>query len=72
MQYDAITFLNSLFEIPRELTPTDLPLDWYLEWDERAAIMECDGNMPRESAEHFAVLDIFKQMKRASCSITTK
>jgi hypothetical protein len=44
-------------------SPSELPTEWYLEWDERAAIMEYDGNMSRERAEHEALLDILKQLK---------
>jgi hypothetical protein len=33
---------------PLPITPTDLPVDWQLHWDERAAIMEHDGRMTRE------------------------
>ena len=71
MQYDAIAFLTRLFESVRELTPADLPTEWFLVWDERAAIMEYDGGMPRERAEHFALLDVIEQMKRAGCSPPT-
>jgi len=46
-----------------ELTPNDLSGDWFVVWDERAAIMEFDGNMPREVAEHYALLDVLKMMK---------
>ena len=35
-------------------SPTDLPPDWYDTWAERAAIMEYDGNLPREEAERLA------------------
>jgi hypothetical protein len=38
-------------------------------WDERAAIMEYDGGMPRERAEHLALLDVVEQMSR-ECSFT--
>ncbi|MBA4063441.1 MAG: hypothetical protein C0501_06965 [Isosphaera sp.] len=52
-------------------TPADLPSEWYLVWDERAAIMEFDGGATRERAEHFALLDVIGQMRRAGCSVTT-
>jgi hypothetical protein len=41
-----------------------LPPDWHLQWDERAAIMEVDGGLPRERAEALALLDILEQMRR--------
>ncbi len=43
----------------------DLPPDWHLLWDERAAIMEYDGGLPRERAEARALADILDQMRRA-------
>src|SRR5262249_6425799 len=47
------------------LTPADLPADWHAVWDERAAIMEYDGGLPRERAEALALVDILQQMRRA-------
>jgi hypothetical protein len=61
MRYDAIAFLESLFT-PVDLTSDHLPGDWHIIWDERAAIMENDGGLPRELAEHFARLEVHKQM----------
>jgi len=46
-----------------ELTPDDLPSDWRVEYEERAAIREYDGNMTRELAEHYALLEIIEMMK---------
>lgn len=45
-------------------TPDHLPVDWHLVWDERAAIMEYDGGLPRERAEAAALKEILNQMKR--------
>jgi hypothetical protein len=44
---------------------TYLPADWHVCWDERAAIMEYDGGLPREIAEHLALLEIVEQMNAA-------
>jgi hypothetical protein len=41
-----------------------LPVDWHLQWDERSAIMEADGGLPRERAEALALLDVLEQMRR--------
>lgn len=38
--------------------PAELPIEWHFAWDERAAIMEFDGNLPRERAEALALADI--------------
>jgi hypothetical protein len=47
-------------------TPDDLPPDWHVVWDERAAIMEYDGGLPREQAEHFALIEVLKQLRGES------
>src|SRR5262249_34737413 len=47
------------------LAPADLPPDWHFVWDERAAIMEYDGGLPRERAEALALADVLRQMRRA-------
>jgi hypothetical protein len=45
--------------------PDDLPGDWRVEWEERAAIMEYDGKLPRERAEALALTEIVQAMQRA-------
>jgi hypothetical protein len=45
-------------------TPADLPADWHLVWDERAAIMEFEGGFPRERAEHLALLNVMDEIRR--------
>ncbi|HJZ53528.1 MAG TPA: hypothetical protein VKE74_01135 [Gemmataceae bacterium] len=77
MRYDAVAFLESLFlpgagqgnadsapatTSPPDHTPADLPADWHALWDERAAIMEYEGGLSRELAEHLALLEIVKRM----------
>jgi hypothetical protein len=64
MRYDAVAFLESLFR-PVDPTPAELPRDWFVLWDERAAIMEYDGGLPREVAEHLALIEIVEQMDAA-------
>jgi hypothetical protein len=46
------------------LSPTDLPSDWHFLWEERAAIMEYDGKLPKEHAEAEALRDILARMQR--------
>lgn len=41
----------------------DLPPDWQFEWDERAAILEFEGGLPRERAEAFALRDVVARMR---------
>ena len=48
--------------IPEGVTPADLPADWWLEWDERAAVMEYHGGMSRGRAEALALEDILRRM----------
>src|SRR5262245_58417074 len=46
------------------LIPADLPADWHFLWDERAAIVEYDGQLPRQRAEALALADVLQQMRR--------
>jgi len=59
---DALGLIRSATVEP---TPADLPPDWHLLWDERAAIMEHDGRLPRERAEAEALTDILRRMREA-------
>jgi hypothetical protein len=43
----------------------DLDSQWRVEWEERAAIMEYDGKLPRERAEAEALKDILEEMRQA-------
>ncbi len=75
MAYDAVAFLEGLaghtaaYERNESrysgVYSTDLTVEWWQLWDERAAIMEFDGNLPRERAEALALDDILKQMELA-------
>ncbi len=46
----------------REQSPNDLPGDWRVWWEERAAIMEYDGCLPRERAEALAFDAVLRLM----------
>ncbi len=46
--------------------PRALPPDWFVLWDERAAIMEYDGKMSREHAEARALADVLRLMRESS------
>ena len=48
-----------------ETTGADLPADWRLEFEERAAIREYDGGQLREFAEAEALREIITQMRAA-------
>ncbi len=47
----------------REITVADLPADWRIEFEERAAILEYDGGLPREHAEAVALGEIVARMR---------
>jgi hypothetical protein len=47
------------------MTPAALPPEWHSLWEERAAVMEYDGAMPRVLAEALALANILAQMERA-------
>jgi hypothetical protein len=40
------------------------PPDWREAWEERAAIMEYDANLPRDEAEKLAFEDVKRHMAR--------
>jgi hypothetical protein len=70
MKYDAAAFLEGLFRPPRRAAPgpdvrvEDLDSEWRVEWEERAAVMEYDGGLPRERAEAAALATIVRAMER--------
>jgi hypothetical protein len=41
-----------------------LNTEWLELWEERSAIMEYDGKLPREQAEAQALADVLRQMRR--------
>lgn len=47
------------------ITPAELPSDWRIEWEERAAIREFDGGQAREHAEAEALTEILARMRAA-------
>jgi hypothetical protein len=77
MAFNAVAFLEGLFPQPDGtdadslalpalgFTPPDLPPEWHVDWDERAAILEYDGGHPRERAEALALKEILGLMRRA-------
>ena len=64
MAFDAATFLASLFRAGRQLCPADLPGDWHDIYEERAAIREYCGNIPRERADALALEETSRQMTK--------
>ena len=46
------------------ISPGDLPMDWRIDFEERAAILEYDGGLAREEAEARALREILKRIRR--------
>ena len=44
-------------------SPGDLSIDWRIEFEERAAILEYDGSLSREEAEEQAFVEILRRLK---------
>ena len=63
MDFDAKEFLVGLFAPPVELCPDDLPGDWRVWFEERAAIMEYHGGLPKERAEAEAMREVTRRMR---------
>ncbi|MBP3955034.1 hypothetical protein J8F10_07030 [Gemmata sp. G18] len=63
MRYDVVAFLKGLDNPPPDVVPGDLPAEWEAVYRERAAAHERSAGVPRELAEHFALLDTLEQMK---------
>ena len=61
----AVAIYGPYGEKTPQLTPGDLPADWRLEWEERAAIREYDGGQAREHAEAEALDEILARMLTA-------
>ena len=60
MSFNAKEFLKSLYETQ---TSSDLPSEWLEEFEERAAILEYDGHLPRNEAEKKALMEIVTRIK---------
>ena len=48
----------------------DLPGDWRVEWEERAAVMEYDGGIPRERAEAIALTEIVRKIRQTCLGVS--
>ena len=42
----------------------DLPMDWRIEFEERAAILEYDGGLHRDNADRQALTEILERIKK--------
>lgn len=64
MRYDVVAFLRALYDPAPDVKPDDLPTAWQDVYHERAAIREDCSGLPRELAEHYALLDTLELMKQ--------
>jgi hypothetical protein len=44
--------------------PADLPTEWRIDWEERAAILQYDGGKSRDEAERDALREITDRLQR--------
>ncbi len=51
-------------DLPALTDIDDLPMDWRIEYEERAAILEFDGGLSREEADRRAFSEILERIKR--------
>ncbi len=58
-----VAFLRGLDSPARDVKPDDVPAEWRVVYHERAAIREMCGGLPRELAEHYALLETLELMK---------
>ena len=49
--------------LPAVAGPEDLPVEWRVEFEERAAILEYDGGLSRNEADTQALQEIMKRLK---------
>lgn len=74
---DMVAYLERLFDpsdvpmpIPHavqnspEIRVEDLDIDWRVEYEHRAAIMQFEGGLSRERADFLALQDTIAEMKR--------
>ncbi len=76
MTFDAVTFLNGLFEADQPApapvadplagidSPADLPPEWRDMYEERAAVREYEGGQAREHAEAEAFRETLAAIRR--------
>jgi len=72
MAFDAVAFLTDLYRpmswpgAGGEIDVDDLPGDWRVWFEERAAVREYHGGLPRERAEAEALAETVAAMKKES------
>jgi len=68
MSFNVVEYLQDLVNdsavnAPDITCPYELPMDWRIEYEERAAILEYDGGQTRENAETQALSEILNRIR---------
>lgn len=50
--------------------PGQLPMDWRIDWEERAAILQYDAGVKRDEAERQALCEIVGRLQRGKAPTT--
>lgn len=69
MSFDMVAYLHELIDQPGVAVegithPSELPREWRIEYEERAAILQFDGGLSREKADSQALEEIIERLKR--------
>ncbi|MFC1792730.1 hypothetical protein ACFL3Q_04005 [Planctomycetota bacterium] len=68
MAFDVVEYLDHLLRCDGDVvadiaSPGDLPVDWRIDFEERAAILEYDGGLSREDADRQALREINARLR---------
>ncbi|KPL25345.1 MAG: hypothetical protein AMJ75_01320 [Phycisphaerae bacterium SM1_79] len=62
VEAESLSRITDISQENQITCPYDLPMDWRIEFEERAAILEYDGRLTREMAEKQALQEILIRM----------
>ena len=70
MAFDVVEYLDNLLRCDGDVvadiaSPGDLPVDWRIDFEERAAILQWDGGLAREDADRQAFEEILERLKKS-------
>jgi len=68
MAFDVVEHLNHLLKLDGDFvagiaSPNDLPIDWRIDFEERAAILQWDGGLARQDADRQAFEEILERLR---------
>ena len=69
VSFNAVEFLNDLVNenttgLEHIASAYDLPMEWRVEYEERAAILEYDGGLSRDEADRRAFVEIKQRLEK--------